>query len=194
MPLSPADDPTPGDVELDDETAPVPVHDGVSAGVVWPHPTARPDAAQASVARAMAREVAVHEAYDRARNTLRARNRRRALVTPTREMFSTPGRLDVHAGRSLPAYAWGVPVSRRGQLVAVICPTAGAVTPHVRLALVRTLIVVASLVEEERIRRVCEPGQRFVLLSVRVPEPAHEEIVEFARRTPVLAPVPGRRT
>lgn len=132
----------------------------------------------------MAREVAVHEAYDRARNALRARNRRRALTGPTRELFSTPGRLDVHPGPSLPAYAWGVPVSRRGQLIAVICPTASAITPQVRSTLARTLVVVASLAEEDRIRRVCEPGQRFVLLSARVPEPVHEEIVEFARRNP----------
>lgn len=150
------------------------------------------DAAHAAIARATAREVAVHEAYERARNILRARNRRRALVQPTREMFSTPGRLDVHAGRSLPSYAWGVPVSRRGQLIAVICPTASAITAQIRTALARTLIVVASHDEQERIRRTCEPGQRFVMISARVPEPAHEEIVEVARRTPVSAATPPR--
>lgn len=114
---------------------------------------------------------------------LRARNRRRALVPLTREMFSTPGRLDAYAARSMPAWAWGLPVSRRGQLLAVISPTASAITPQIRSSLVGTMIVVASHDEQERIRRASDPRQRFVLLSVHVPEPAHEEIVDLARRT-----------
>lgn len=145
------------------------------------------NAAHAAVARATAREIAVHEAYDRARNVLRARNRRRALVPLTREMFSTPGRLDAHAARSMPNYAWGLPVSRRGQLLAVISPTASAITPPIAAALARTVIVVASAEEQERIRRATGPTQRFVHLSVQVPEPEHDEIVDFARRNPLPA-------
>ena len=146
--------------------------------------TAVVDAAHAAIARAAAREVAVHFAYDRARNVLRARERRRALVPPTREMFSTSGSLDAYAARSMPAWAWGVPVSRRGQLLAVISPTAGAITPLIRQNLAMHPVVVASLEEQERIRRVSDARQRFIILSVRVPEPAHEEIVDFARRNP----------
>lgn len=145
----------------------------------------RPDAARAAVARAVAREVAVHQAYDRARNVLRARNRRRALTPPARELFSTPGRLDAFAGRSIPAYAWGLPLARRGQMLAVISPTASAITPPIRASLTKTFIVVASSDEQERIRRVTDRAQRFVQLSVRVPEPEHDEIVEFARSHPV---------
>lgn len=144
------------------------------------------DAAHAAVARASAREIAVHQAYDRARNVLRARNRRRALTPLTREMFSSPGRLDAYANRSLPRFAWGVPVSRRGDLLAVISPTASAITPPIQQTLARTIVVVASLEEQERIRRATERGQRFVVLSVRVPEPSHGEIVEFARRNPTI--------
>ncbi len=142
------------------------------------------DAAHAAVARATAREVAVHESYDRARNVLRLQARRRALVPLTREMLSTPGTLDAHAGRSMPAYAWGLPVARRRQLLAVICPTASAITPAIRAVLSTTVIVVASVAEEDRLARVTDPRQRFAVLSVRVPEPAHEEIVDFARRNP----------
>ena len=140
------------------------------------------DAAHAAVARATAREVAVHTTYDWARNVLRLHARRRALVSPAREMFSTPGRLDAHAGRSQPRYGWGLPIARRGHLLAVISPTAGAVTPAVRTALAPVVIVVASLAEEDRLRRVTDPRQRFVLLSVRVDEPSHEEVVSLARR------------
>lgn len=146
---------------------------------------AAPDAAHAAVARATAREVAAHEAYDRARNVLRLQARRRALVPLTREMFSTPGRLDAHAGRSMPAYAWGLPVARRAHLLAVICPTASAISPTIRATLANTVIVVASAAEEERVRRVTDPRQRFVQLSVRVPEPGHEEVMDFARRSPL---------
>lgn len=127
----------------------------------------------------------MHAAYDRARNVLRARERRRALVPPTREMFSTPGRLDAYAARSMPAWAWGVPVSRRGHLLAIISPTAGAITPLIRQSLAGHPVVVASLEEQERIRRVSDPRQRFIILSVRVPEPLHEEIVDLARRSPL---------
>ena len=141
------------------------------------------DAAHAAVARATAREVAVHQAYDWARNVLRARNRRRALTPPAREVFSTPGRLDAYTNRSLPGFAWGLPLARRGQLLAVISPTASAITPAIRASLSRTVLVVASLEEEDRIRRVSVIGQRFVRLSVQVPEPHHEEIVDLARRT-----------
>ena len=148
------------------------------------------DAAHAAVARATARELAVHAAYDRARNVLRARNRRRALVPLTREMFSTPGRLDAYAARSMPVWAWGLPVSRRGQLLAVISPTASAITPQIRSALADTMIVVASAQEEERIRRATDPRQRCVRLSVGVPEPDHEEIVALARRVRRI-PTPG---
>lgn len=151
--------------------------------------TAVVDAAHAAIARASAREVAVHESYDRARNVLRARERRRALVPPTREMFSTPGRLDTYAARSMPAWAWGVPVSRRGQLLAVISPTASAITPVIRQNLALHPVVVASLEEQERVRRVSDPRQRFIILSVRVPEPTHEEIVDFARRTPTTGAI-----
>lgn len=126
----------------------------------------------------------MHAAYDRARNVLRARERRRALVPPTREMFSTPGSVDAYAARSMPAWAWGVPVSRRGQLLAVISPTAGVITPLIRQNLAAHPVVVASLEEQERIRRVSDPRQRFILLSVRVPEPTHEEIIAFARHNP----------
>lgn len=145
------------------------------------------DAAHAAVARATAREVAVHQAYDLARNVLRARNRRRALAPLTREMFSTPGRLDAYANRSIPSFAWGVPVSRRGSLLAVISPTASAITPQIQQALARTIVVVASLEEQERIRRVTALDQRFVQLSVRVAVPDHDEIVALARR---IKPLP----
>lgn len=155
-----------------------------SADAREPEQVAVVDAAHAAIARASAREVAVHEAYGRARNVLRARERRRALVPPTREMFSTPGTLDAYAARSMPAWAWGVPVSRRGHLLAVISPTAAAVTPVIRTNLAMHPVVVASLEEQERIRRVSDPRQRFIILSVRVPEPSHEEIVDFARRNP----------
>ncbi|MCK0113951.1 hypothetical protein MWU75_17555 [Ornithinimicrobium sp. F0845] len=148
---------------------------------------ARPDAAHAAIARATAREVAVHEAYDRARNVLRARERRRALTPLARERFSTPGTLDAYAARSMPSWAWGVPLSRRGHLLAVISPTASAITPQIKTALGPTVIVVASWDEQERIRAVTESRQRFDLLSVRVPEPTHEEIVDFARRHPVAS-------
>lgn len=149
------------------------------------------DAAHAAVARATAREVAVHQAYDRARNVLRARNRRRALTPLTREMFSTPGRLDAYANRSIPSFAWGVPVSRRGSLLAVISPTASAITPAIQRALARTVVVVASQEERERIHRVTAHDQRFVQLSVRVPEPDHDEIVTLARR---IQPLPEEFT
>lgn len=148
------------------------------------------DAAHSAVARATAREVAVHQAYDRARNVLRARNRRHALVQPAREMFSTPERLDAYVGRSMPSCAWGLPVSRRGHLLAVISPTASAITVPVAATLGSTIIVVASVEEQERISRVTQPRQRFALLSVRVPEPTHEEIVDFARRNPDREGVP----
>lgn len=170
-------------------------------GVVWHSapvslPSADPslpDAAQAAVARAMAREVAVHEAYDRARNTLRARARRQALTPLAREMFSSPGRLDAYASRSMPSWAWGVPVSRSGHVVAIISPTSSAISPQIRSALGPLVIVVASWDEQERIRRVTESRQRFALLSVRTPEPTHEEIVDFARRHPVAATPTGTR-
>ena len=154
-------------------------------------PTVVVDAAHAAVARATAREVAVHESYDRARNVLRARERRRALVPLTREMFSTHGHLDGYVGRSMPALAWGLPVSRRGHLLAVISPTASAITPGVRATTANAVIVVASFEEQERIRRATHPAQRFVLLSVRVPEPLHEAIVDFARRTSIMSGVAG---
>lgn len=134
----------------------------------------------------------MHEAYDRARNVLRARERRRALVPLTREMFSTPGTLDAYAARSMPAWAWGVPVSRRGHLLVVISPTAGAITPVIRQNLAMHPVVVASLEEQERIRRVSDPRQRFIILSVRLPEPTHEEIIDYARRNPTSGVV--RRT
>lgn len=124
----------------------------------------------------------MHTTYDWARNVLRLHARRRALVPLAREMFSTPGRLDVHAGRSQPRYGWGLPLVRRGDLLAVISPTAGAVTAAVRTALAPIIIVVASAAEEDRLRRVTDPRQRFVRLSVRVTEPSHEEIVTLARR------------
>ena len=160
MPLPPADDSTPS-----------------------PAPD-RPDAAQAAIARAMEREVAVQSGYELARNALRARARRQALTPLARELFSSPGRLDAYASGSRPALAWGVPVSLRGHLVAVISPTASAITPQIRTVLGPTVIVVASWDEQERIRRVTESRQRFVQLSVRVDEPTHEEIVDFSRRHP----------
>lgn len=137
----------------------------------------------------------MHTTYDWARNVLRLHARRRALVAPTREMFSTPGRLDAHAGRSQTRYAWGLPIARRGHLLAVISPTAGAITPAVRATLAPVALVVASLAEEDRLRRVVDPRQRFVRLSVRVDEPSHEEIVSLARRhaTPGSAALRGPR-
>lgn len=141
-------------------------------------------AAHAAVARATARERAVQEDYDRARNVLRARERRRALTPLAREMFSSPGHHDAYVGRSLPALAWGLPISRRGHLLAVISPTASAITPAVRAGVSNAVIVVASFDEQERIRRATHSTQRFVLLSVLVPEPSHDAIVSFARSNP----------
>lgn len=158
------------------------------AAVTQPEPsqmrTPAIDAAHAAIARATARELDIHAAYDRARNVLRARSRRRALVGPTRERFSSAETTDAYAGGSLPSLAWGLPVSRCGHLLAVISPTAGAITPQIRRALAPHPIVVASFLEEERLRKVCEPRQRFVVLSVPVSEPTHEAIVDYARRNP----------
>lgn len=167
-----------GDVGGDADSDRVGEHGRVDGGWV--------DAAHAAIARATAREVAVHQVYDRARNVLRARARRRALVGPARERFSSPGRADAFAGASTPALAWGLPLSRRGDLLAVISPTASAITPLIRQALAPHPIVVASYDEQERIRKVCDPRQRFVVLSVHVPEPQHEAIVDYARRNPTL--------
>lgn len=186
VPVSPSDESVADDsvagVSVTDEVTPV------ESDPVPPVGLTRPDAAHAAVARAMAREVAVHEAYDRARNVLRARARRRALTPLARDMFSSPGRLDAYASGSSQAWAWGVPISRRGQLLAVVSPTAAAISQQIRRALGPIAIVVASWEEQERIRRVTESRQRFVLLSVGVTEPSHEEIVNFARRHPVAAP------
>src|SRR5690606_26763629 len=115
------------------------------------------DAAHAAIARATTREVAVHQAYDRARNVLRARARRRALVGPARERFSSPGRADAFAGASTPALGWGLPLSRRGDLLAVISPTASAITPLIRQTLAPHPTVVASYDEQERLRKVSDP-------------------------------------
>jgi hypothetical protein len=142
------------------------------------------DAAHAAIARATARELAVHEAYDRARNVLRARARRQALAGPSRERFSSPGRVDTYAGGSAPWLAWGLPLTRRGDLLAVISPTASAITGQIRQTLAVHPIVVASVDEQERVRKVCDPRQRFLVLTVHVPEPEHEAIVDYARRNP----------
>ncbi len=146
------------------------------------------DAAQAALNRATLREIAAHAAYGWARNVLRARERRRALAPLALELFSTPGRRDAHLGRSVSQWAWGLPVWRGGHVAAVVSPTASAITPPVVRQLGRAIIVVASPEEQERIERVTGPRQRFALLSVRIVEPTHGEIIDYARRHGDRAP------
>ncbi|MDP3714197.1 MAG: hypothetical protein Q8R60_17120 [Mycobacteriales bacterium] len=68
-----------------------------------------------------------------------------------------------------PDWAMGVPVFAGGDAFAVICPVASRVSADkaVRDRLAGLLVVIASRSEQDRLAKVCAPGQRFKLFEPR---------------------------
>jgi len=95
--------------------------------------------------------------------------RQQALVPMTVAHFKRTTGKHIRAldGDRDPAWGMGVPVVVDGDPAAVICPVASRISAEGRLRerLGQLTVVVASRAEQDRLAKVCAPGQTFLLLE-----------------------------